>query len=127
MPDRQILLSSPQKYPKGLEPKMLPPASPRTPAFGSGLHAGVQGFNSSVVHKLGVSGWVDSLSCLDKLKVESLKLFLLEAGSSKILAHGASESLQYHSGRWWIWGFLNVFLLIRNPLNSEPRTLNLKC
>ena len=21
------------------------------------------------------------------------------------MAHGAFESLQYHSGRWWIWGF----------------------
>jgi hypothetical protein len=52
MPDGQILLSSPQKYPKSLEPKMLPPASPRTPAFGSGLRAGVQGFKSSVVQRI---------------------------------------------------------------------------
>ena len=37
MPDGQILLSSPQKYPKSLEPKMLPPASPRTPRFWFGL------------------------------------------------------------------------------------------
>jgi hypothetical protein len=48
-------LSSPQKYPKSLDPKMLPPASPRTPAFGSGLRAGVQGFKSSVVQRISIA------------------------------------------------------------------------
>ncbi|HBH06496.1 MAG TPA: hypothetical protein DDX92_07830, partial [Flavobacteriales bacterium] len=79
----------------------------------------VQWFTCLVVQKLEGGGWVDLFKYAQSSR--------LEAGSSKILAHGASESLQYHSGRWWIWGFLNVFLLIRNPLNSEPRTLNLKC
>jgi hypothetical protein len=52
MPDGQILLSSPQKYPKGLEPKMLPPASPRAPRFWFGLTrrgSRVQQFSGSQV------------------------------------------------------------------------------